>query len=285
MTIPRSWTAIRKQSSPEMQLAIAAPAATDSRFKAGAIIATVAFIIVYYMLGHSLHYYKPRAHGFLGGIKLFRFSPLKFQLVLPVLGVRVLHGILSAWDWEMSIMKFNGNPVWAFGMGYAPVLVVMGILNIAGAVEVNEDRVLIQQRAARGRDTDAELGIVTKPGWWRRGEGERYLSDEARLKNLASEVGGGRRNTTEKTTQTRHAGGEEGRVPPPGPPPAYEESNTDEAVSPGIGKIVLQREIGRRGSNASDGTSGSKISIMTGTTLQSGAGLPTQPRYRSMLDV
>lgn len=48
------------------------------------------------------------------------------------------------------------------------------------------------QRAQRERRLDGELGIVKKPSWWRKLAGDRYLSNDARLRALTTEVGGGR---------------------------------------------------------------------------------------------
>jgi hypothetical protein len=38
---------------------------------------------------------------------------------------------------------------------------------------------------------DTELGIVKKPAWWSRVRGDYYLTDEQRLRNLTTEIGGG----------------------------------------------------------------------------------------------
>ncbi|KIW02897.1 uncharacterized protein PV09_05946 [Verruconis gallopava] len=190
MTIPRPWTPIEKQRSPEQQAAIAAAAGTDARFKAGSVIMVAAYAVIIFSLQHSLHYYRPNERGVRPLIRSCSTScPTKLFLAIAILGVRVAYGIASAWIWEISILKYDGNPAWAFGFGYVPTVLIMVVLIIAGLIEENEDQSLIKQRRARGRATDAELGITRKPAWWRKGARD-YVNDVQRLRDLASEAGG-----------------------------------------------------------------------------------------------
>ena len=88
-------------------------------------------------------------------------------------------------------MKYDVHPAWPYGLGYGPSLLILIIFNIWGYIDRNEDLQLIDQRRARGRAVDAELGIVKKPAWWNRVRGDYYLTDEQRLRNLTTEIGGG----------------------------------------------------------------------------------------------
>lgn len=311
MTIPRPWTPIEKQRSPEQQAAIAAPAATDNRFKAGSIIMVVAYAIIVYDLKHNLHYYKPHERDIFQGIRNFILNcPMKLVLPIVVLGVRVAYGIACAWIWEISILKYDGNPVWPFAFGYAPSVLIMVILIVAGLVEENEDKVLIKQRAERGRAADAELGITRKPAWWRKTAAD-YVSPDERLRNMTRNFGNGRSSAnrnSQQGIQLDTLGASQG----PSSPPPYSSGPTSPAlgVSSGTAPAVGPRDRSRsrlgdeqgpfrdqspassegaplrpeldqrRSSTMTDATHGSGSSVMTGTTLN----MPQQ-KIRSMLDV
>ena len=191
MVIPRSWTPIEKQHSPDQQDAVARPSATDTREKAGAILAALAWLVICFSLRHSLYYYKPRATGIWNKFNSFcHYCPTKLFLSIIILAVRIAYAIASAWVWEISIFKYNANPGWPFGLGFGTTLLIVVVLEIAGYVEENEDKVLIEQRRERGRSADRELGLVKKPNWWSKSHGDSHLTDEQRLRNLTTEVGG-----------------------------------------------------------------------------------------------
>lgn len=193
MVIPRSWTPIEKQHSPDQQDAVARPSATDTREKAGAILAALAWLVICFSLRHSLYHYKPRATGIWNKFNSFcHYCPTKLFLSIIILAVRVAYAIASAWVWEISIFKYNANPGWPFGLGFGTTLLIILVLEIAGYVEENEDKVLIEQRRERGRSADRELGLVKKPNWWSKSHGDSHLTDEQRLRNLTTEIGGGR---------------------------------------------------------------------------------------------
>jgi hypothetical protein len=308
MTIPRSWTPVEKQRSPEQQAAIAEPAGTDSRFKAGSIIMVAAFATIVYTLKHHMHHYKPHERGIWASISNFCLHcPTKLFLAIIVLGVRVAYGIASAWIWDISILKYDGNPAWPYGAGYAPSVLIMVILIVAGLVEENEDKNLIKQRQERGRVTDAELGITRKPAWWRKRDGD-YLSEDQRLRNLASEVGGGR--ATANRISQNIALGNMHSSHSPASPPLKGPTSPAQGISTGTVPVVGLRDRSRsrprddespfrdhspassdnvplrpglehrRSSAVTDVTTGSGETQMTGTTLN----VPQQ-KVRSMLDI
>jgi hypothetical protein len=193
MIIPRPWTPLEKQNSISQQEDIAKPSGTDVRQKAGGIMAACAFLVICFSLHHSLKHYKPRASGLWNKINSFcHYCPTKIFLSLVVLAIRVAYAIASAWIWDISIFKYDVDIGWPFGLGFGSTIVIMVILEIFGAIEENEDRVILSQRRERGRDADRELGLVKKPNWWSKSQGDSHLNDEERLKALATEVGGGR---------------------------------------------------------------------------------------------
>lgn len=209
MTIPRRWTPIQKQRSPDQQEEIARPAATDARFKAAGFLAIVCLIMIAYSFGHSMYRYKSRPQGRKWFAFYLTFIPLKLLLIYIMAVVKVAFAIASSFEWSISPLKFDGDPGYLFGLGYGPVLLVLIILNIYGYIDPNEDRALINQRIERGRATDAELGIAAgtrKPAWWRRLRPDFQRSAAAagpddRLRALAFEAGDRRQNTQNQNVE------------------------------------------------------------------------------------
>jgi len=151
------------------------------------------FFTIIVSLRHSMHHYKPHAPGLWAGISNFCLHcPTKLFMGIVVLAIRLAYGLAMAWEWEISPFKYDSNPAWFYGLGYAPTVLIIVIFNIAGYVDDNEDQVIIRHRRERGRQVDAELGLVKRPNWWSNLNSQRYLSDEARLKAMTTEVGGGR---------------------------------------------------------------------------------------------
>lgn len=189
MIVPRAWTTIEYQRSAQQQTLRAKPTATDGRFKAASFFAFFAWCVICYSLRHSIHYYQPRSRGLRG---FLHRAPTKHLLLIPLSLVVVGYSIALSFDWTISPLKSDSSPGWIYGLGYGPILVIILIFEIFGYIDENEDRVLIEQRRQRGRETDAELGIVKKPGWWSKRLGGGDGSNEDRLKAMTMEIGGGR---------------------------------------------------------------------------------------------
>ncbi|QDS71545.1 hypothetical protein FKW77_005454 [Venturia effusa] len=308
MVIPRSWGKIEKQHSPEQQRAIAQPAGTDIRFKAGAILACIAYFIILFDLRHNMHYYKPsKRPGIWSGISNFVLHcPFKIFLSIIILGIRLGFNVIMAWSWEISIFKFNSNPAWYYGLGYAPTLLIIIVFNIAGYVDENEDKELMAQRRVRNREADAQIGITKRPAWWKKG---RALDDEARLRSLMEEVGSGRptpnrrpSTTVEMTdipqqqngiTSTLPASGQvrdRSRSRPREDGDPFGDRTSDETLSSddgtshdGVRRTRGRTEINRSLSVATDVSNSSAATGLTGRTLTSENARPQ--RVRSMLDI
>ncbi|ODH13857.1 hypothetical protein ACO22_06845 [Paracoccidioides brasiliensis] len=200
MVIPRSWVTIQKQHSYDLTMTTAKPSATDSRFKAGSIIAAVCLVIICYSLGHSIYRYKERPTNRLRSMTYsISSAPPKFIICILLIGIRVGFGIASAFSWDISPIRYDGNVGWLYGLGYAPALLILAVLNFWGYIDPNEDKALINQRRERGRAADIELGIEAskrKPDWWRRLRPDfQHISGgdpNARLRALTTEIGGGK---------------------------------------------------------------------------------------------
>ncbi|KAI9843577.1 MAG: hypothetical protein M1837_006254 [Sclerophora amabilis] len=270
MTIPRSWTKIEYQRDAAQQLKQAKPVAIDGRFKAAAIFAFLAWCVICYSLRHSIYYYKPRTRGVWNRFNSFlHWAPTKLLLIILVSFITVGYFIALVFDWNISPLKYDVNPAWIYGLGYAPILLTMIIFQIWGYIDENEDRVILRQRRERDRSTDHDLGIAKKPGWWSKRHGEGPMDVEGRLRALTTEIGGGP-PTQHNIEQSLEMGNmPSGRRPPAGEVFADSPERYRDTFATG--------DESRRMSRRSDSTT-------TTTTTASTLNAP-QTRVRSMLDV
>lgn len=195
MGIPRNWGSLELQRYPEQSRLRAAPGATDNRLKAAAFLLLMCWLTTVYYLRHSIKHYKERNRGiFNRAVGFVKFTPYRFMLILPLALAVVAYQALSAWVFEYSVMDIRGNNISTFVGGYAPALLIMLVQIVAGFLNPNEDRELIRQRRIRGAAADHELGVVRKPAWWRRANGEVRDGEtmRERIARNVREVGGGR---------------------------------------------------------------------------------------------
>ncbi|OAA59766.1 hypothetical protein SPI_05964 [Niveomyces insectorum RCEF 264] len=199
LVVPRSWSGIEKQRSPDQTAAIAAPHATDSRLKAAAFMLLVAWVVTVVSLRHSIQHYMPRNRGVFNRlVGLFRGVPLRFALLLPLSLAMIAYQALCAWKFEWSVLNVTGDRLAIYLGGYAPSLLILLVQLLYGWLAPNEDRELIRQRRVRGAETDRELGIVQKPAWWRRVNGDFIPeggSMRDRIARNVREIGGGTATT------------------------------------------------------------------------------------------
>ncbi len=218
LIIPRGWGDIEMQRYPQQIVDIAQPSATDVRFKAAGFCMLVCWLTIMFSLRHSILHYHERNRGIMNrAIGLIRFTPPRFMLIVPLAAVIPAYQILCSWEFSWSPLNIKGDNLAIYLGGYAPSLLIVYIQIIAGFLNPNEDRELIRQRRIRGEATDRELGIVAKPAWWQRGNGD--LGNEKmrdRIARNVRELGGGRATAEgiDKIIDTRAAELEAG--PPPG---------------------------------------------------------------------
>lgn len=190
LVVPRNWGNIELQRTPEQTELKAATSATDGRFKAAAFMLLVCWLTIAFHLRHSIKHYRERNRGiFNKAIGLVRFTPYRFQLIVPIALSVVAFQALSAWEFQYGVFDVTGNRISMFVGGYVPALLIMVVQIIAGFVNPNEDKELIRQRRVRGAAADRELGIVKKPAWWKRRDNETMRE---RIARNVREVGGGR---------------------------------------------------------------------------------------------
>jgi len=173
MIVPRNWTAIQHQRYPQQIIDEAAPTATDARFKTAAFLLVVCWLITAFSLRHSIKYYCPRNRGVMNRIKgFFRYMPFRFMLIVPLAAVIPAYQALVAWHFDYSPLKVTGLKAAIYAGGYTPALLILFVQIIIGFFNANEDLELKRQRRVRGQELDREMGIVHKPSWWSRINGE-----------------------------------------------------------------------------------------------------------------
>jgi hypothetical protein len=196
MVVPRGWSALEKQRSPDQTLQIAKPMATDIRFKTAAFLLFISWVVTVFSLLHSIWHYKleRKSPGHLI-IGIFKYTPLKYALMLPLALVMVGYEAAIAFDFDISPLKLHGTTSYMYGLGWTPILLIFVVMEIYGYVDPNEDRELIRQRRIRGAEIDRELGITKKPHWWSRLHGDHNLNVHDMIAKNAKEIGGGKATT------------------------------------------------------------------------------------------
>lgn len=150
LTIPRSWTPIQLQRSPDQLLSQALPTATDARFKAAAITAIAGVLVICYSLEHSIYRYIARPADRIRMRTFYLVSaPSQFVVAIAILSVKVGYGIASAFAWTVSPLNANVNPAWLYGLGYTPILLIIMLFNLCGLCDLNEDKTLLLLRGDR----------------------------------------------------------------------------------------------------------------------------------------
>ena len=156
MTIPRSWTKVQLQRSPQQALTIAAPSATDLRFKAGGILSAGCFVVICFSMLHSKKHYNP---------------PLWKRSIMPgiilTLACHTGYWVASAWRWDLNPFNLETDLGFQYSLNYGTALSILIQLNVWGYLHDNEDRMLIAERMARGHEVDAQLAAqYGKSSWW-----------------------------------------------------------------------------------------------------------------------
>jgi hypothetical protein len=193
MIVPRAWGAIEKQRDPDQARLIAEPMATDARFKTAAFLLFCSWLTTVFSLWHSIKHYKCRNPGlFNRAIGFVQYAPKKFLLVLPLSLIMIGYEAACSFDFSISPLNLDTNLGLMYGLGWSPIALLFIVYEVAGYMEPNEDRELIRQRRIRSAEIDQELGIVKKPHWWSRLNGDnRSISVGDEIARNVSEVGGG----------------------------------------------------------------------------------------------
>ena len=140
LTVPRSWTPIEMQRSPEQQINDAKPVATDARWRVAGFVAIGGVLVICYSLEHSIYRYRMRPSSTMGQLLFYlNAAPSQFLVAIALLGVKIGYAIASAFDWTVSPLKYGVNSGWLYGLGYTPPLLLLILFNICGLCELNDD--------------------------------------------------------------------------------------------------------------------------------------------------
>lgn len=246
MIVPRNWTAIQHQRYPQQTIDEAAPTATDARFKAAAFLLAVCWLITAFSLRHSIKYYCPRNRGIFNRIIGFvRYTPLRFALIMPLAAAVIAYQGLVAFYFDYSPLKVGGLNAAIYAGGYTPSLLIVWIQAIFGLLNPNEDRELQRQRRVRTQALNREMGLVFKPSWWQRINGEYMDPNESMRETLMRNV-----REIHGTKATGQAGGnvrtegvdEPVEMTPVSPPPPVSPRVTSPPVEPYTGRSDRRRQ-------------------------------------------
>ncbi|PYH97532.1 hypothetical protein BO71DRAFT_126490 [Aspergillus ellipticus CBS 707.79] len=190
LTVPRSWSPIEMQRSPEQQTFDAKPVATDVRWRTAGFVAMGGVLVICYSLEHSIYRYRVRPTSTLGQLMFYlNAAPSQFLLAIALLGVRIGYAIASAFDWTVSPLRYGVDSGWIYGLGYTPPLLLLVLFNICGFCELNEDKALIVQRNEFDNAVANDVGVgQRRPSWWKKGQSfVREITDHRRRRSLQRE--------------------------------------------------------------------------------------------------
>ncbi|GAB1213666.1 hypothetical protein ATERTT37_002816 [Aspergillus terreus] len=190
LTVPRSWGAIELQRSTEQQELHAAPAATDSRWRAAGFVAIAGVLVICYSLEHSLYRYRARPRSTAGQLLFYvEAAPSQFLVAIVLLGVKIGYAIAAAFDFRLSPLRYNVGSDWLYGLGYAPALLIVLLFNVCGFCELNEDKALIAQRVEIDSALASSVGIdpaLQKPHWWKKDRWRAFTREISRRKSSSA---------------------------------------------------------------------------------------------------
>lgn len=145
MAVPRSWTNIEKQRSPEQTAISAEPTATDIRFKLAASFLLASWLTIIYSLQHSAKHYRNRAqlNQVFGFIK---YTPKTFCLTLLLSLIMAAYQFACSFDFSISPLNMSTNLGIMYGLGWGMPLLIVLVQLISGYFDANEDIGLLRQR-------------------------------------------------------------------------------------------------------------------------------------------
>lgn len=167
LTIPRSWTGIELQRSPELTALRAQPLATDLRFKIAGFMSLAGMLVICYSLEHSIYRYRAAPTSPLAQATFYlSASPPEFLLALILLGLKTGYAIAAAFDWSVSLLRVAVSQGLLYGLGVAPALLIIVLFNAVGFCELNEDKALIVQRGELDSALATDADLLGRKRWW-----------------------------------------------------------------------------------------------------------------------
>ncbi|ESZ96705.1 hypothetical protein SBOR_2915 [Sclerotinia borealis F-4128] len=193
LVIPRSWGSFEKQRDLDQTNLIAAPAATDIRFKIAAFLLLGGWLTTIYSLQHSVYHYITHEQGFWNRLTaLFRHTPAKIVLTLFLSLVMIGYIATISFYFPISPLNIHAKLEFVYPLGWGPIALILLMYEIAGYVNPNEDRELLRQRRVRDVAADEEIGYTKKPRWWNFLHGDNKMASmQERITANVAEVRGG----------------------------------------------------------------------------------------------
>ncbi|QSZ31350.1 hypothetical protein DSL72_000913 [Monilinia vaccinii-corymbosi] len=191
LVIPRSWGSFEMQRDLDQSNLIAAPAATDIRFKLAAFLLFGGWSTTIYSLQHSIYHYVSHEKGVWNRFIALRHTPAKFLLTLSLFLAMIGYIAAISFYFPISPLNIHAKIDFIYPLGWGPIALILLVYEIAGYVNANEDRELLRQRRVRDVAADEEIGYTRKPRWWSRLHGDnKVTSMQERITANVTEVGG-----------------------------------------------------------------------------------------------
>jgi len=116
-------------------------------------MALVAVSVICYSLEHSVYRYIPKPISTGARRKTWKRqvifyiqgAPSQYLLAVILLLIKIAYDIASAWDWNISPLRYGVHPGWIYGLGFTPAILLITLFNIVGLCEINEDKAIISQ--------------------------------------------------------------------------------------------------------------------------------------------
>ncbi|KAM0140028.1 hypothetical protein ACHAO1_002567 [Botrytis cinerea] len=193
LVIPRSWGSFEKQRDLNQSNDIAAPAATDIRFKLAAFLLFGGWLTIIYSLQHSIYHYISHEQAFVNRfIAVFKHTPAKFFFTLLLSLIMIGYIAAISFHFPISPLNIQAKLEVMYPLGWGPIVLILLVYEIGGYMNPNEDRDLLRQRRVRDVAADEEIGYTKKPRWWSRLNGDNKIATmQERITANVAEVGGG----------------------------------------------------------------------------------------------
>ncbi len=149
----RPWDKIELQRDADQTRLSAEPAATNLLSKLAALVLFASWLVTAFTLHHYIKYYGPRSSNILASASgLFHYIPLKFIVSLALSLVMIGYEAASSFEFSISPLNNQTNLGLMYGLGWAPILLIVATYELAGFTEPNEDKELRRLRSARSKE-------------------------------------------------------------------------------------------------------------------------------------
>lgn len=125
-----------------------ARSATDGRFKAGAMVGVLAYLVIVWCILNAITAYRPRLRTLHFGVVMFSMS---------VILVRIFYTNYMMYHYQNSAFNPTVNAGYVIILGYLPILLVYISHNVRGLMMENVDKTMLKRRLEKEREWQATL--------------------------------------------------------------------------------------------------------------------------------